>query len=803
MLKLLSFVFLIPVFCAAQTPTAQSVKSSIEYLGTNFPQEKIYIQFDKPAYAPGETVWFKAYLLAGIDPSLISANFYCDFTDVDGNVLKHCVLPVVQSSSRGDFDIPASYAGKRVHVRAYTKWMLNFDSTFLYNKDLPVIQTKVTSAKTAAQSKTTVHFFPEGGDCIAGIENKIAFKANLGNGRPFNIKGTVVNSTGETVAEIKSVHDGMGFFTLEPSATEKYTAKWKDENGTLNQTDLPVVKKEGVSLELRITPDSRGFLIRRSATASPNFSKVHIVATMHQQLVYMASVNLDSIQMTGGSIPVAQLPSGILQVTLFDSNWVAVAERITFINNDDYHFDPEVGFSALGTAKHGKNTLVINLPDSIESNLSVAVTDAGIGIDSSDNIISRLLLTGDLKGVVYNPAYYFTNNSDSLQQQLDLVMLTNGWRKIKWEDVVYGKMPNIKYPNDTAYIVLGGKIFGSSSDLRQSGLLVMILENTKDTSRNMIQSLMDKDGTFKEPNVILYDTTKIYYTLAAAQHVANSTEVTFNTGAIQSPSKINPDKKAPLFFIDTAAENRERYFAEQQARLRNLLEGTTLAAVTVKAKTKSPLQVLDEKYTSGLFSGGQAKQFDVANDPFGRSAMNVLSYLQGKVAGLMISGAAGGINGQPSVSWRGGTPAFFVDEVPTDISLLSSMSMSDIGYVKVFDPPFFGAAGGGASGAIAVYTQRGGTPTNTKAAKGLPFKVVIGYTSAKEFYSPNYGTFDKRNEEEDLRSTLYWNPMILTTKQNHIIRLSFYNNDITNRFRVIVEGVTKEGRLTHIEKTIE
>ena len=78
-----------------------------------------------------------------------------------------------------------------------------------------------------------------------------------------------------------------------------------------------------------------------------------------------------------------------MQITLFDSNWVAIAERITFINNNDYSFEPEVGFAQLGTDKRKQNTLVIEAPDSISANLSVSVTDAGIGIDSSDDIVSR------------------------------------------------------------------------------------------------------------------------------------------------------------------------------------------------------------------------------------------------------------------------------------------------------------------------------------------------------------------------------------------------------------------------------
>ena len=792
---------LMPLFLAAQAPTQQSVKEGLELLNTAFPQERIYIHFDKPAYAPGETIWYKAYLMQGTEIAQISANIYVDLTDANGAMITHAVAPLLRSSANGNFDIPKTYTGKFVHVRAYTKWMLNFDSAFLYDKDVFIIQPKGAGAKGTV-NKPTVQFFAEGGDCIAGINNKIAFKANYPGGRPFKIKGVVVNSKGVQVAEIKNMHDGMGYFYLEPQLNEKYTAKWKDDQGIANETPLPAVKKDGLAFEIKIAEGRRGFLIKRSENAPANFNKVHIIGTMHQQLVYIASVKLDAVPVMGGSIPTVDLPTGILQVTIFDSNWTAIAERITFINNDDYLFEPEVGFAALGLGKRGKNTLVINLPDSIVANLSVAVTDAGIGVDSSDGIIPHLLLTGDLKGNVYKPTDYFVNNSDSLQQKLDLVMLTNGWRRIKWDELVQGKMTTIKYPNDTAYLSLSGKVFGASAqDLRQSAaLLVMILEHTKDTARKMIQSYIKEDGTFAEPGYILYDTTKIYYKLAGNKSVTDATEVSFNT-MFAASRKIFFDKNGALYFSDSATENRNRYFADEQARLAKLLEGNTLDAVTVKAKTKTPLQVLDEKYASGLFSGGQATQFDVLKDINSRSSYNLLTYLQGKVAGLNIT-ASNTVGGQSSVTWRGGTPSFFLDQSPVDISQLSNLSMSDVAYIKVFQPPFFGAFGGGANGAIAVYTQRGGT-TDDKPAKSLPFKQVIGYTAQKEFYSPNYGTFDQRNDLEDLRSTLYWNPMIFTTKENHIIKLTFYNNDITHSFRVIAEGVTADGKLTHIEKVIE
>ncbi len=229
-------------------------------------------------------------------------------------------------------------------------------------------------------------------------------------------------------------------------------------------------------------------------------------------------------------------------------------------------------------------------------------------------------------------------------------------------------------------------------------------------------------------------------------------------------------------------------------------EGTTLADVVVKSKVKTEIEKLDERYTSSLFSRGDAVQFDILNDPAGKSALNILSYLQGKVAGLMIT-QSGGTGNKPSVTWRGGVPEIYVNESQTQIENLSSISLSNVAYIKVFRPPFTGSFGGG-SGAIAIYTKTGADVT-VQQSKGLPSKLIIGYTPDKEFYSPNYQTFDSRNQEEDVRSTLYWNPMIITSRENHVIRIPFFNNDITDSFRVIVEGVTSDGKLTHIEKVIE
>ena len=81
-------------------------------------------------------------------------------------------------------------------------------------------------------------------------------------------------------------------------------------------------------------------------------------------------------------------------------------------------------------------------------------------------------------------------------------------------------------------------------------------------------------------------------------------------------------------------------------------------------------------------------------------------------------------------------------------------------------------------------------------------KILIGYTKYQEFFSPNYSDSVK-SFAPDARTTLYWNPYILTNSKSPKVQLEFYNNDISKRFRVVLEGINADGKLAHIEKIIE
>ncbi|HEV7622094.1 MAG TPA: hypothetical protein VGO09_10180, partial [Flavisolibacter sp.] len=671
--------------------SSQTVDSAIAKYATHSQQERAYIHFDKSSYYSGETVWFKVYLMSGLFPADESKTFYIDWVTDNGEVLYHSVSPLVEATTNGQFEIPAEYNGNFVHVRAYTKWMLNFDTSFIYRKDIRILSRNVGQKIQRPAIIPSIQFFPEGGDAVYGIMNKVAFKAADQWGRPVRIKGTIVTGKGELIDSLRVRHDGMGYFSFIPQPGTAYLSKWKDEKGNDHTTELPSIKASGLTMQIARNGTKCFIKLNVSPDAPTGLRNLHITGTMNQVVAFKADARLAQDGSIQKVVPTQSLPSGILIITVFDAEWNAIAERITFINNHDYSFQPAMEVTHWGLNRRARNEVQLTLPDSISSaSFSISVTDAAIERDTTYNIISHLLLSSDIKGDIYNPAYYFSNNSDSLVQNLDLVMLTHGWRRFKWEDVLKGKAPVIRYPRDTSYLTLSGQVFGvAKTQLSGNDNIVLMLKG-KDSSNKMLIMPITRNGTFGDPTMVFFDTLHVYYHLKSK--FFGNAEAKFMTDRLPADNY----KLASRFFnkgeypgADTSGLYHHGLLAGEALRLYEASKGKVMETITVTAKKKSTLQVLDEKYASGMFKAGDGYQFDLVSDPSSNAYPNIFTYLQGKVAGLQINA----VSSPPSLQWRGGTPDVYLDEVHTDAEMLSSIPVNDIAYVKVFRPPFFGAPG--------------------------------------------------------------------------------------------------------------
>ncbi|RYF79889.1 MAG: hypothetical protein EON98_14105, partial [Chitinophagaceae bacterium] len=420
-------LFLLTFFVASQSLCAQKLDSLLAIQRKADPQEKVYVHFDKNFYNPGETIWFKAYFLTGSEPSDASKNFYAELIDEQGTIVKQVTAPILFSGSSGSFELDSAFSKPVVYFRGYTVTMLNGDTSFLYTKPIRILTTKAPDAKTAVAAAPTLKFLPESGNWIAGVPSRIAFAAVNEQGLPITINGSVVDEKGAKVVELKTLHQGMGIFSLIPEAGKTYTAHWKDESGKMYTTALPQPNAEGV--QLRITEEAGGnkrFTINRSAGVPEDMKQLYIAATMNQALIFEARVNLEAKLAATGIFPTKDIQSGILQITVFDASHKPLAERIVFVNNHEFEFDGDIFLSLKNFNRRGLNQAEVIISDTLAANLSLSVTDADLNESDrmGDNIVSRFLLTGDLRGTITDPYYYFFSNDDSASVYLDLVMLT-------------------------------------------------------------------------------------------------------------------------------------------------------------------------------------------------------------------------------------------------------------------------------------------------------------------------------------------------------------------------------------------
>lgn len=790
---------LVPFFvfiCLGLKGYTQVVDSMMGVLADQYPQQKVYVHFDKSVYRPGETIWFKAYLFAGFEPSNFSKNFFAELIDQNGTVLQRKVYPMVEASAAGNFDLLPTQ-NNNVFFRAYTSWMLNSDTAFIFKRNITIVSAEANKAKQLPEVLVTqLKLFPESGDLVNEVESVVAFMATNNKGKPVKVTGDIKNSTGETITSFKAQHDGMGTFLLQPKLNETYTAFYTDEFGKQGSVALPAAKANGVVLQMNSSGNKKVFIVKRGASAE-GLETVNIVAHMAQQIVYKAKVPLKETIVNSGAIPASALPTGILQVTVFNDRWEPLAERIVFVNNDNYKFAASLTTPITSFSKRGKNIFEINVEDTLLANMSISITDAEIGRTSTeDNIISGLLLSGDIKGAVYNPTYYFANKADSTVNNLDLVLLTHGWRRFNWQNISRPRKPFIKYPADQPLSLIA-KVFGvnPSSPIRPDETMTVILQ-TKDSATQVITVPKTGPTEFALRNFIFYDTLRLYYQFDKDRKLAANTSLLFENGLYKGTRVVSLPEYT-IGNIDSLIINRAKYFADQIYKFGDGTKVNLLQEVIVKTRARSKIDELDKKYASGLFSGGDAVTFDFVNDPQSSSFPNIFSYLQGRVAGLQINNNGSNV----SLLWRGSATTTFLNEMQIDANTLSSISVADIAYVKVFRPPFFGAMGGGAGGAIAIYTRKGGDqPVNP--GKGLDRSFITGYSVMKQFYSPDYSN-TQDEITSDLRSTLYWNPFVFTDATKTKVKIEFYNNDISKAMRVVIEGVNEYGKLVRIEKVVQ
>ena len=799
--------FTIPHLLFAQT-RPDSISKLLKAYGAKFHQEKIYVHIDKPHYFPGDTIWFKVYLVEASNHLADTASKTINidmFRKGDDRKVAHVLLRNEGGFARGYLPLSDTIRENTYEIRGYTSWMRNFSDTDFFYKEL-LVQKRSNSKNALTQNGIAddkeivdLQFFPEGGNLVAGMQGRVGFKSINKFGRGVDFSAFIISDRKDTVATIRSQHLGMGSFIFQPKEGEKYFAII-EKSAHVKPFYLPAALPEGYAFFVdNLTYKDKIKVIARNNLS--NKDKPVLIGQVRGIIVCALQGTTESHSFSW-FLPKAEMgEQGVLQLTLFTGAGVPQCERLVYLNTE-----PPLQVSVLPDkatyAPHEKVTLSIQVKDHlgepVQGNFSLSAVDAGQVYPniSGQNIYNYLYLTSDIqslsdagvKGLIEQPDYYFDPSDQKASINLDILLMTQGWRRFRWSQIFQKQWNNPAYPIEKG-IALMGK---AHLNKRNSGKSIPIsLTYFERGVMGYSATMTDDVGAFTFPDLQLINGAKVI--LQGSGEKDRSLKLTIDS--LHAPSYPPHDRLGYRPFADLY---QVKFFTERQSKLAdldaqvNFGKNKLLKEVVLRVRRNAQMDP-----RKALYRTAQARTLEITNEICSMYP-TTMDMLRGRLPSVqVITNRAG----QPVITVRGinairgnYSPAVLVDGVQYDPSILMSIptcSVASIDVVTSLVPAL------GTPGLISILTRTNTSSNNEVApaaeAGGIGSK-VYGYQLAREFYSPNYDKNEvDKNALPDVRSTLYWNPLVITDINGNA-KVTFWNSNERTSIHVSVEGISIEGK---------
>ena len=786
------------LFLAVDKAQAQKADSILAALARNSP-EKLYLHYDKEYYVAGETIWFKAYFYRDGKPSGLSNNLYLQFVNTKGEVIASGKYAVYGAVSKGSLVIPDSLPQGNYFIRAATPAMLAWGESMVYKKDVFVFHPGTRETGPADPSTLALQFFPESGKMVDGILTVVAFKATDQRGIPANVEGIIKTDDGTTIASFHSIHDGIGRVPFKPQAGKKYIAEVETPSGK-RTFNLPDVEPSGINLKVQDEKGGKKFQLSRSEKDKMQFSELTVLAEINNHIVYETQVAFENYPSIIGHLVTDSLPSGILHFTVLNADGIPLAERLTFIDNGEYRSHSSLSTPLVNTDKRALNTIQLDFDQAMQSSCSVAVIDMpSFSFNDEDNIVSRFLLTSDLKGHINNPAYYFSSRADSVVLALDNLMLTHGWSRYNWTKLLAGEMPSASF-SDRAFINLSGVVVDEKTKTPLAGGKLNIYFEAQDSTTLTLTPPVGADGRFHIDSLYYSGKGSFLYSYTDKNNKIRPGVIVLDENTAEKEMDMPGGFVPPYAYNGNAGANRNE-IDKREAFLKEGAAVKELPNVNIESKSnKKPIDEVNEKYTTGLFKEMGKVNLDNINEPVNDKSMDVVDYIKNRIQQVDLQG--GNFVNRKNMSLMTGQKwliGIFVNEQPVNMSYLRTIRAKDVAMVKFYDAGWVGVGSSTPGGALAIYTKE----KNTEAPRpdDLLSFYYKGYSISRQFYTPDYAAHPVI-AAPDNRTTLYWNPDVITDNNTKSVTLNFYNNDFSKQFKVVVEGFDASGKLVHVEKMI-
>ena len=206
---------------------------------------------------------------------------------------------------------------------------------------------------------------------------------------------------------------------------------------------------------------------------------------------------------------------GIVHIVLADNSMNIISERLVFVWSGNELYDSDEGVAV--SSDSNMRTLKLPLPDSIVADCAVSVTDATtVSNDTANNIVSTLLLSQELKGYIEQPAWYFADRGRS--GYLDLLMLTQGWRRYDIQKALKGYTEKVSICPETS-MSISGKVTSNVTTKGRKGSSVIMSSNRGGL---VDETTTDDNGLFHFNNFEMPDSTGYMLMTRSAKGSTNS-----------------------------------------------------------------------------------------------------------------------------------------------------------------------------------------------------------------------------------------------------------------------------------------
>ncbi|MBO7168533.1 MAG: hypothetical protein J6V43_00420 [Rikenellaceae bacterium] len=646
-----------------------------------------------------------------------------------------------------------------------------------------------------------VAFLPEGGNLLVGIPQRVAFKAVGTDGLSIDVEGEILNSKGEIVADIKSTHLGMGMFILTPVVGESYTAKMTLPSDTtfVKNFDLPRPLTSGCTLAVDVSPAGVA-MCRVLATADIDPSALGMIVHSKGEVCHIGdratSMRLSASSFNNGMATVSLVEKATMQTvcdrTFFVWNGTESTAEITS-NSESYLPLSPVSLTLKFLDKAGEPLT--------DGSYSLSVVDSMWSSTHSTNIYASTLLSSELRGVVENPAYYFTDTDRAKLAKLDLVMMTHGWHRFEMDSVLLRRLRPYSFGHETVHTI-SGHLDGSRATMRNAYIAIMEplyrasgkgfyklynlgddpsfafgIDNAPRGMNYILQAWTERGGKFGntielDPDnypdwgdrraVSRWDFGKKYKGIEQSDEL----DVTIDTTDVSRVVSI----EAVAFSASVQRENYRPSIAVSEAHI-------------AERKFETLGEVLDD------FPG----VYRMTSPEYG---VVYLTAKESGVMGRMDTTDTSGTGLTPIKICVDGNPYVTLEHIDVDYIPLHAVKYVDyVGYPQCKDIFFSDhpVINVGMPVLYAFTSQKRGAITVVRK---------LGYSPDTTFYAPVYAPNTPRGSVADHRKTIHWEPYV-NPDSTGIATIEFYTADRPSIYTITVEGVSCRGELLNATTQIK